>query len=212
MNLRTRLRSALTPPCTCSEISSTVPAATAPRRRSSGLTGVLAATLTAALGTVCLATAPAAQAAWKPVTVAAAPLSVARLGSEVSMVSGAGTTTRNTYSVAGLLVASTGDIDVVNTSTVPVTLSATITMASLVAGTTVTQCSQPWQRWSCPGTQTLLASSALLALPTLNYTWPTTTAPGQHLYVRVAVAGVLGGVSVTLNPVSPRAAGDRTTT
>jgi len=177
------------------------------RRFVAALCTVGAVFLSVLAGTV--GAAPAG-AAWEPATTTVAPLTVAELGSELSLRSGTGTVTTGSYNLAGLLFGGSGDIDVVNTSTIPVTMSATIIMGALVAGTTVTQCSEPWTALGCSGTRTLLASSAVLAFPTATYDWPTTTPPGGHVHVRVVVGGVLGGVTVSLNPVVPRAAMDRT--
>ena len=170
----------------------------------------------AAVTAVAVAVPSPAAAHWRPTATASAPLSVARLGAGFELVAGGGAVSadRSGYSIGGLLAGGTGYVDLVNTSSVPATLSMTVTMGMLVGVSPVSVCSVPWvpATGTCPGTSTLVGLTLVLGVASGTHTTPAPVPPGGRVHARVAVGAVLGGVGLTANPVVPRAAGDRTLT
>jgi len=181
----------------------------APRRLLAGLV-VAAAGVAGATGGV---SAPAL-AAWTGSVQASTTLSMATLSQSWSNLDTAGTVgSDQVYTLRGLLAGNTGYVDLVNTSTTTATLSATVTMATVVGGSYAQICSVPWNTATgeCTGTLTTPNIAAVVGGATGVYTTPTPIAPGGRIRFKVRVVGVAG--SATLTPVAPlaRPAADRTT-
>lgn len=141
-------------------------------------------------------------------------MSAARVGSGFQLVAGGGTVSadRSGYSTGGLLVGTTGYVDLVNTSSVPATLSLTLSMGTLVGASPASVCSVAWApaTGTCPGTSTMIGLTLVLGVASGTYTSPAPVPPGGSVHVRVAVGAVAGGVGLTAAPAVPRAAGERT--
>ncbi len=172
----------------------------------------LAALVTVAAPSVAAPTPAAAH--WRPTATVSAPLSAARLGDGFDLVAGGGAVSadRSGYSIGGLLAGGTGYVDLVNTSSVPATLSMTVSMGTLVGTSPVSVCSAPWAptTGACPGTSTLVWLTMVLGVASGTYTTPAPVPPGGRVHTRVAVGAVLGGVGLTAHAPVPRAAGERT--
>ena len=169
----------------------------------------------AALAALAAVAAPTTAAAdWRPTATVSAPLSAARLGDGFELVAGGGTVSadRSGYSIGGLLAGGTGYVDLVNTSSVPATLSMTASMGTLVGVSPVSVCSVPWvpTTGTCPGTSSLVGLTLVLGVASGTYTTPAPLPPGGRVHARVAVGAVLGGVGLTAHTPVPRAAGERT--
>ena len=171
------------------------------------------ATLTALLIGPLAAPAPAG-AHWQPTATVTAPLTAASLGDGFVLVSGGGTVSadRLGYSIGGPLTGATGYVDLVNTSSVPATLSLTVSMGTLVGVSPASVCSVSWvpATGACPGSSALIGLTLVLGVASGTYTTPAPVAPGGRVHVKVAVGAVLGGVTLTAHPPVPRPAGERT--
>ncbi|MCO7218776.1 hypothetical protein [Klenkia sp. PcliD-1-E] len=106
----------------------------------------------------------------------------------------------------------TAYVDVVNTGTVPATLSATVTIGAVVGGAPVTACSVAWNTVgdSCAGTTTTVPLSTLVGSSSGSCTSPGLLAKDDGIHLRVKVGGVVSTVTVTATTVVPRPAADRT--
>jgi hypothetical protein len=191
------------PRCHCGAIP---PARRRGRRATAAVLGAVA------LGALA-APAPAA-AQWRQAATVSAPLSAAALGNRFQLVSGGGTVSADGsgYWIGGLLVGATGYVDLVNTSTVPATLSLTVSMGTLVGASPASVCSTAWApaTGTCPGTSTMIGLTLVLGVHSGTYTTPAPVPPGGRVHVRVAVGSVVGGVTLTAGAAVPRAAGERT--
>jgi hypothetical protein len=181
----------------------------APSRARRRAVAALAALMIGALA----APAPAA-AHWRPTAAVTAPLTAASLGDGFVLVAGGGTVSadRLGYSIGGLLAGATGYVDLVNTSSVPATLSLTVSMGMLVGVSPASVCSVSWvpATGACPRSSTLIGLTLVLGVASGTYTPPAPVPPGGSVHVKVAVGAVLGGVTLTAHPPVPRPAGERT--
>lgn len=161
-------------------------------------------------------TAPALADPWSASSSRSATVSVATTGSRLQLLSGSGAVTADgaQYSLATVAGSMTGFVELVNTSSVPATVSLTTSMGSLVASTPATVCSQSWvlPAGTCPGTSTVVALTPVLGSQTGTWSSPGLLDPGSAAHLRVQTSGVVGTVTLTTNPVVPRPGGqDRTT-
>lgn len=167
----------------------------------------------AALGPLAT-TGPAQAAPWEGSATASAPVTMARWGSGLSLVAGAGTVSadRTTWSTTTTVATQAGYLDLVNTGTVPATLSLDVSVGAVVGGAPVTVCSVAWNTSAdtCAGTTTTVGLAALVGRTAGSWTSPALVAPGDGVHLRVKLGGVVSGVTVTATTVVPRPAADRT--
>lgn len=178
---------------------------------------VLTSVLTSVLGVV-LAVGPV-QGGWAGWTTSAqrvsAPVSRAVVGHTFTP-RGAGTG-GSTYSTGSALnlVGGVALVDLVSTSTVPVTVTGTVTVTNLLLATrvTLTACTTPWSGSTCPTTSRTVLDDVTIS-SARPVTWsPTPLTAASSVYLRMVISGSLSN-SVVLSavPVPARAPGDRSTT
>jgi hypothetical protein len=176
------------------------------------LTGLLAVLLAGLVGTA----TPAQAAPWTGSTTRTATVTAATLGSAFTLAAGttSGTVSAggSQFAVSSVLSTVTGYANLTNTSNVAAAPSLTVTMGNLVGTTPAAVCSQPWDvvAGTCPGTTTTIGLTVLLGNQTGTYTAPAPLPQGGAVYLRVQTNGVAGAITLTTNPVVPRAPADRT--
>lgn len=185
-----------------------------PPRRRRWRPRVATAVVAGALVGLLAGTVPAQAAPWQGSATASAPVTMARWGSGLTLVGGAGTVSadRTGYSMSTAVATQAGYVDLVNTGTVPATLSMTVTVGTVVGGAPATVCSVAWNTAAdtCAGTTTTVALTVLLGNTTGSFTSPGLVAAGDAVHLRVKLGGVVSGVTVTATTVVPRPAADRT--
>jgi len=190
------------------------PVRPAAQPRRGALRRTLAGALTAAavgVGVVTGGTVTPVLAGWTASTTATAgPLTMATVSSTFTKAAtSAGTLSADgsTYAYANSTTA--GYLDLVNTSTVPATSSLTITLVGVVGIAPVSFCTVPWTSGNCTPGATTISAAALLSTQSKTYT-TTQIAARASLYFKVT-PGLGVSVTLTRTAVTPRAAGDRTT-
>lgn len=150
---------------------------------------------------------PALADPWTASATQSTTVTAATVGSRLLLVSGSGTVTTDgtQYSLGTVAGSVTGYVNLTNTSTVPATVSAVVATGNLVASTPATVCSVAWTQpaGTCTGTTTALPQNGTFSSTGL-------LAANGAVYLRVQTTGLLGTVTVTMNPVVPRSPGDRT--
>ena len=171
---------------------------------------LLVASLAALVG---LGASPAS-AGWPPSTVRTrtGALQAAVLGHSFVVVSGIGTG-GTSYSASKLLSGTTlGQVDLVNTGTVALELSGTVSLTTFLSTTvTIARCTAAWSAGACPGTQTTLMFTLLSARTNVDWQSAPPVPPGQAVHLKVTLGGsVANQVTLTATVRAGRAPGDRT--
>ncbi|SDO36148.1 hypothetical protein SAMN05660199_01803 [Klenkia soli] len=160
------------------------------------------------------AATPAVAAPWVGTATTSSPVTMARVGSSFQNAVGTGTVSPTQYALSGLLTTATGYVELANTSTIPATLTLSMSTGNLIGTSPVSVCPVPWNTTTgvCPG---VVATVGSAAQPNQAVTY-STTAPvdaNASIYLKVQVTGVLNTVTLTATPVVTRPGGaDRTTT
>jgi len=152
------------------------------------------------------------QAGWTTRTTATAgPLTMATVSSTMTKAAAAaGTLSADGSAYTHSNSSTPGYVDLVNSSTVPATVSLTITVVGVVGLGPVSFCTVPWTAsGTCTPGATTIPASTLLSTQSMTYT-TTLMAANARLYFKVT-PGLGVGVTLTRTAVTPRAAGNRTT-
>lgn len=171
---------------------------------------VVLASLGVAMGEA--AGSPAA-AGWSspPVQQRTGTVSVAVLDQVFRVVSGPGSG-GDTYSAGKVLGTTTvGYVDLVNTGTVPLLLTGTVSLDTFL-GTTVTivRCTTAWSGGACPGTTATVMSAVLSTRAELSWQ-PAPVPAAAAVRLKVTVGGSVGNrLTLTAAGRSARTPGDRT--
>lgn len=178
-------------------------------RRSRRLT---AAALTTVGAVLALTGAEAAGAGW-PTTVQTqtGQLTAAVTAHDFRVVGAVGTGGSTYTASVGLTGTTVGHVDLVSTSTVPVSMHGTVSLSSFLSTeVTIAACTQPWSAGACPGTRTSLMSITLSAQA--DVVWhPGPVAPGEVVHLQVSVNGsVSNQVTLTATAQAARGPQDRT--
>ncbi|GHE10701.1 hypothetical protein [Klenkia taihuensis] len=185
-----------------------------PPRRRRGRTRAAAVVAAGVLLGLVAGVVPAQAAPWQGSAARSATVSTARVSSGLVLVAGAGTVSadRSTYSMSTTVATQAGYLDLVNTGTVPATLSLDVAIGAVVGGAPATVCSVAWNTTAdtCAGTTTTVSLTALVGRTAGSHTSPALVAAGDGVHLRVKLGGVISGVTVTATTVVPRPAGDRT--
>lgn len=177
-------------------------------RRARGLT---ATALAGSWALLAITAAAPAGAGW-PTTVHAAsgPLTAAVTAHDFRVVGAVGTG-GSTYTASVAIGTTVGHVDLVSTSTVPVTLRGTVSLSSFLSTqVTITSCSQPWSAGACPGTSAVLMAITLSAQA--DVAWhPGAVGVGEAVHLQVKVDGsVSNQVTLTATAQAARGPQDRT--
>lgn len=185
------------------------------RRTTPGVLRTLATTATALVAGACLSSpAQAAPPPWPlpPAKARSGPVTMAKLATGFTAVSGAGTG-GSTYTVSKMLNApSTSYVDVRSASTVATRLTGTVGLDSFgITSVTISTCTTAWVNGSCAGVTTTVISTILPF--TTNVLWSASLGAGAAVHLKVAVGGTIANrVTLTVATAATRAAGNRSVT
>lgn len=171
-----------------------------------------AAALTTSCAVLTTVAAGPAGAGWpSTVETRTGQLTAAVTAHRFAVVGGVGTGGVTYTANVALTGTTVGYVDLVSTSTLPVTLRGTVSLSSFLHTTvTITGCTAAWSAGACPGTQTTLMSITLSAQA--DVTWhPSPVAVGGAVHLKVSVEGsVANQVTLTATASAARPPQDRT--